>query len=220
MYGLKLISAEVLSNMVYNQLSNQSWQSWRIKLNADKTWCVNFHKDTKNKNYPKLYLSGEQLKYKKACKFLGITFDETLTFENHIENIATRAKKRLNLLKAIRGQGWGASPQTILYTYRTYVRPLLEYGCILYSNEKPHIVKKIQSIETEAIKIAYRLPPWATNTWCYDLVSFDNILKRLKQLSSDFIEKNCNDELIKPLIEDLKPSMTGLHSPMYKVLHF
>ena len=92
MYGLKLISAEVLSNMVYNQLSNQSWQSWRIKLNADKTWCVNFHKDTKNKNYPKLYLSGEQLKYKKACKFLGITFDETLTFENHIENIATRAK--------------------------------------------------------------------------------------------------------------------------------
>ena len=50
------------------------------------------YKDTKNKNYPKLYLSGEQLKYKKACKFLGITFDETLTFENHIENIATRAK--------------------------------------------------------------------------------------------------------------------------------
>ena len=68
----------------------------------------------------------------------------------------TRAQKRLNLLKAIRGQNWGASPQTILYTYRTYVRPLLEYGCILYSNDDK-ILKKLQSIETQAIKIAHRL---------------------------------------------------------------
>ena len=154
------------------------------------------------------------------CKFLGISFDEKLTFENHINDITTRARKRLNLLKAIRGQGWGASPQTILYTYRTYVRPLLEYGCILYSNEKAQTLKKIQSIEIEAIKIAYRLPPWATNTWCYDLVSFDTILERLKLLSTTFIDKNRDDELIKPVIEDLKPSMTGLHSPMYKNLYF
>ena len=114
-----------------------------------------------------------------------------LTFESHIEDIVTRAKKRLNLLKAIRGQQWGASPDTILYTYRTYVRPILEYGCILYSNEKDEILKKIQAIETQAIKIAYRLPPWATNTWCYDLVSFDNITTRLKQLSKIFIQNHC-----------------------------
>ena len=90
----------------------------------------------------------------------------------------------------------------------------------MYSNEKAHILKKIQSIEIEAIKIAYRLPPWATNTWCYDLVSFDTILERLKLLSTTFIDKNRDDELIKPVIEDLKPSMTGLHSPKYKNLYF
>ena len=192
---------------------------WRIKLNPDKTWCFNFYSDNKNKNYPRLWLKGEPLKYKTECKFLGITFDEKMTFEKHIDDVVTRAQKRLNLLKAIRGQNWGASPQTILYTYRTYVRPLLEYGCILYSNDDK-ILKKLQSIETQAIKIAHRLPPWATNTWCYELISFDNISARLKTLSKSFIEKNSHDELIKPLLEDLKPSMTGLHSPIYKTMNF
>ena len=137
---------------------------WRIKLNAEKTWCVNFYRTSQNKNYPKLYLKGELLKYKKSCKFLGITLDENLTFEKHIEDIITRSKKRLNLLKAIRGQEWGASPDTILYTYRTYIRPLIEYGSNLYSHENENILKKIRSIEIEAIKIAYRLPPWTSNS--------------------------------------------------------
>ena len=143
-----------------------------------------------------------------------------MTFEHHIEDIVTRANKRLNLLKAIRGQKWGASPETLLYTYRTYVRPILEYGCVLYSHERENLLSKIQSVEVKAIKIAHRLPPWATNTWCYDLINFENITNRMKKLSKSFIDKNCDDEFIKTLIEDTKPSMTGHHSPMYKILNF
>ena len=107
---------------------------WRIRLNPDKTWCMNFFRDSKNENYPRLYLKGELLKYKKNCTFLGIQLDQTLSFKDHIDNIVSRSKKRLNLLKALRGQTWGASPETILYSYRTYVRPILEYGSILFSN--------------------------------------------------------------------------------------
>ena len=165
-------------------------------------------------------MRGELLKYKKVCKFLGVYFDEMMTFEQHVDDIVTRAKKRLNLLKAIRGQSWGASPETLLYTYRTFVRPILEYGCFLFSHEKENLLKKIQSVEILAIKIAHRLPPWATNTWCYNLISFEPITTRLKTLSKSFIDKNRDDDLIKELIEDTKPSMTGLHSPMFKTLNF
>ena len=193
---------------------------WRIKLNPDKTWCVNFFRNSKNDNTPRLWLKGELLQYKKVCKFLGITFDQSLSFSKHIEDIVSRAKKRLNLMKALRGQTWGASPETLLYSYRTFVRPILEYGCVLYAHASDTLLKKIQSVEVEAIKIAFRLPPWATNTWCYELVTFDNITNRSKHLAKKFIENNKNDELIKPLIEDLKPSMTGSHSPLYKMLHF
>ena len=193
---------------------------WRIKLNPEKTWCINFHNNRQNDNTPRLWLKGELLQYKKTCKFLGITFDNKLTFNDHIQDIVTRAQRRLNLLKALRGQSWGASPETILYSYRTFIRPLLEYGSILFAYASDHLLRKIQAIETSAIKLAFRLAPWATNASCYSLVTFPKILDRLKDLSKKFLEQNKNDDLIKPLIENIKPSTTGYHSAVYKILKF
>ena len=99
---------------------------WRVGLNSEKTWCLNFYQNSKNNNSPRLWLKGELLKYKKECKYLGVTFDEKLTFKAHILNVVSRCKKRLNLLKAVRGKDWGASPETILSTYKAFVRPIIE----------------------------------------------------------------------------------------------
>ena len=151
---------------------------------------LNFNINTPNNNTPRLWLRGELIKYKKSFKFLGITFDSQMNFHDHINDIVTRAKKWLNLLKALRGQSWGASPETILYSYRSYVRPLLEYSCILFAHSSDSMLRKLQAIETSAIKIAFRLAPWATNTSCYNLVTFPRILTRLQTLSKEFINYN------------------------------
>ena len=68
-------------------------KDWRIGLNPDKTWCLNFYTKKVNNNSPRLWLRGELLKYKKQIKFLGITFDQHLSFETHIDDIVTRCKK-------------------------------------------------------------------------------------------------------------------------------
>ena len=146
---------------------------WRVGLKPSKTWCINFHNRKADDNCPRLFLNGELLKYKKKIKFLGVTFDDNLTFKEHIEEVRTKCHKRLNLLKALCGKNWGASPETILYTYRSYIRPILEYSSILFAHNEWSLLSKIQAIETKAIKIAHRLPPWTTNTFCYSYVSFD-----------------------------------------------
>ena len=94
----------------------------------------------------------------------------------------------------------------------------MEYGSILFAHSDSHNLKKLQAIECQAIKIAFGLPPWTTNDWCYTYVSFENILERIKQLGKQFIDKNKDDQLIKPLIDAAKPSITGKHSPIYKIL--
>ena len=81
-------------------------------------------------------------------------------------------------------------------------------------------MKKIQAVETMAIKIAHRLPQWTTNYFCYSYVTFERITDRLKKLSKNFLRINANDELIKPLIEAAKPSMNGRHSAVYKTLNW
>ena len=193
---------------------------WRIGLNADKTWALNFYQDSKHKNTPRLWLKNEQIKFKKEFKFLGVTFDEKLTFKPHIENIISRAKKRLNLLKTIRGKDWGASPATLMNTYKSYVRPILEYSSILFAHSDYDTLKRIQAVETEAIKIAFRLPPWTTNFWCYKYSKIEKVLDRLKAQSKKFLDSNSKDELIIPLIENSKMSTIGQHSAVYKTLNW
>ena len=81
-----------------------------------------------------------------------------------------------------------------------------------------NILKKLQAIEIQAIKIAFRLPPWTINLWCYKYVKFENILERLKKNAKKFLKKNKNDILIEPLIDSAKPSLFGQHSAIYKAL--
>ena len=112
---------------------------WRIGLNASKTKLLLFKMDKTNAKHittPNIYLRNELIEYEESVKFLGILFDRKLTFEEHIKDIVKRAFKRINLLKALKGRDWGASSEIILYTYRTYVRPLLEYSCILFAHAK------------------------------------------------------------------------------------
>ena len=118
------------------------------------------------------------------------------------------------------GNGWGANSETIIYTYRTFIRPVLEYGAVLYAYSDQTLLDKIQAIETSAIKIAFDLPPWTLNYWCYKQVTFTPILERLKLLAKSFIRKNKNEFLIKPLIDESRPSTTGLHSSVYKIINW
>ena len=75
-------------------------------------------------------------------------------------------------------------------------------------------------METEAIKIAYRLPPWTTKSWCYKTAQIENVLQRLKGQAKKFLRKNEKNELISTLIEEVKPSQTGNHSPVFKTINW
>ena len=149
---------------------------WRIGLNASKTKLLLFKTNKKQNTTPNIYLKNELLQYSQEARFLGVVFDPKLSFENHIKDIVKRSKKRLNLLKALKGRTWGANPETILYTYKVFIRPILEYSCVLFAHAEQSLLKKIQAIETEAIKIAYSIAPWTSNYWCYSLVNFTPIL--------------------------------------------
>ena len=179
-----------------------------------------FKLNNKQNTTPNIYLKNELLKYEEEAKFLGITFDSKLSFKNHVEDIVKRSKKKLNLLKALRGRTWGANPETLLHSYRSYIRPLLEYSCILFANADQQLQTKIQAIETEAIKIAFNLAPWTSNYWCYTLINFTPILSRMKTLSKDFLQKNSKDKLISELTTNSKHSNIGVLSPVYKTLNW
>ena len=57
--------------------------------------------------------------------------DSELTLKNHVENLKTKANRRLKLLKKLSGTDWGSDKRTLRNLYLGYVRSALEYGAAL-----------------------------------------------------------------------------------------
>ena len=46
-----------------------------------------------------LALQGSQLHYQESMKYLGITFDQKMTFSSHLSQKTTEARRRLNVVR-------------------------------------------------------------------------------------------------------------------------
>ena len=63
-----------------------------------------------------------------TAKFLGITFDTTLSFTKHFHAITNLPRHRLLKLLSLSTSTNGPSPSTTIKLFNTYIRTLLEYG--------------------------------------------------------------------------------------------
>jgi len=69
-----------------------------------------------------------------SAMFLGLTFDSKLSWSAHIKYIEDKCKKRLNLMRSVSGNTWGASKKTLLTIYRALIRSIIDYGAIAYNS--------------------------------------------------------------------------------------
>ncbi|CAG2192488.1 unnamed protein product [Mytilus edulis] len=82
-----------------NEWSNK----WRMKLSVEKTeYCI-FSKSIQNTTSVLLKLGNGTLKHNNNPKILGVTLDQKLTFNTHIDNVLKTAKRSLGIIREIKG---------------------------------------------------------------------------------------------------------------------
>ena len=169
----------------------QHWMSkWRTILSVEKTVftifnkAAIFHKDT-----IKLTYNSAEIKAVRNFKFLGITLDPALRLHQHARAIKERATKRINMLRRIRGKGWGASPKLLITSYKVLIRPIIEYvpfATLAMSESSQTILNRIQN---SAIRTATYWPGGASSTQMNALVGLETINTRAARLSVNYINK-------------------------------
>ena len=87
-------------------------------------------------------------------KFLGITFDNSLTWREHIIALKKSSHKVLNILKHLSFKKWGADRETLLRLYVAMLKPKLDYGSESYSSACKTLLASIATIQNAAIRIA------------------------------------------------------------------
>ena len=95
---------------------------------------------------PSILLDKNPIKVVTEAKFLGVIFDQTLSYNSHVNYLKTNCLKALDILNVVGYTEWGADQKTLLCLYRTLVRSKLDYGCIVHGAASNNILKKLDPI--------------------------------------------------------------------------
>jgi ribonuclease HI/endonuclease/exonuclease/phosphatase family metal-dependent hydrolase len=145
---------KLLTKQIQNHLNTiDEWcDKWGFKINTNKTVAVVF---TNKCKYiaPTLTMNGKPIAVNDKAKFLGMIFDQKLTWAAHIDYIIGKCNRRINLMRSISGATWGSDKKTLLHIYRTLIRPIIDYGAVAYDNASQTNKAKLDVIQSKALKI-------------------------------------------------------------------
>ena len=132
----------------------QEWCDKRgFKISTSKTTAIIFSNKPDVEENASLKIRDEDMKFNSTVKFLGVIFDKRLTLRAHIQYIVNRCNKRMNLLRAVSGNDWGADKRTLLTLYRTLIRSVVDYGSIAYDSASKTNKKLLDQIQSKALRI-------------------------------------------------------------------
>ena len=125
-----------------------------FKFEPKKTICVHFTRKHNLVRQPDLYLNNIRIPVKTEAKFLGIWFDNKLTFKFHINYLIKKCTKAINLLKTVAHKDWGGDRTVLLRLYRSLIRSKLDYGSIIYGSAAKTHLNKIDVVAHTGLRIA------------------------------------------------------------------
>ena len=124
-------------------MGNRKW----FQVFKNKTQCQirQLHLD------PHLTIYGSPIPVVSEAKFLGLLFDNKLSFIPHIKALKAKCLKALDILKVFSSFDWGGDRTVLLNLYRSLIRSKLDYG---YRSARKSYLKSLDTIHHQGLRLA------------------------------------------------------------------
>ena len=120
---------------------------WLVTYNAAKTVALHITKRKNNVAHPTLFLKGFQITEVPSHCHLGVDLESCFTWATHISRIANKGSKCVGLMR----RACRDLPRECLENlYLTMVRPVIEYGGVLFDGSPDIHLKKLDGVQREA----------------------------------------------------------------------
>ena len=194
----------------------EGWcRRWRIKLNGTKSNLLFIHRlHEQPTDDLSLQLFNDIIRPTTVAKYLGIEFNNKLSFAEHFLQIEKKATSRLNLFKMLVKNG--VENHVLVRLFKTYVRPLFEYGSICFL---PADINRLQKIQNEFIRLSLKLPRYIRTSLIHEAAGIELVEKRLIDLNQRLLRKMTELETIRNLVESSRAivPLNGYQSPLDKL---
>ena len=167
-------------------------KKWKIQINPDKTVGMLFSRKSEPSSNFIIKLANDIIKISQHHKHLGLWLSSNLTWTKHISELALKARKRLGCLKRHK---YRLSRKVLERCYLTFIRPVMEYGNILYDSASDTDLKLLEDIEKDALRLITGARRLTNLEGLYNEVSWPSLMDRRKiqklvTLSKIMIKRN------------------------------
>ena len=127
----------------------ENWcSSSGLKISTLKTQVMIW---TKQRNFTpptNILHKKESIPILESVKYLGITIDNKLNWNEHVDNITKKCLKQLFKARLAIGKNWGTGPKTTKWIYTGVVRPSIAYGAVAWGfNLSKRNISKLNKIQ-------------------------------------------------------------------------
>lgn len=150
------ISADQISLKLESELINvHKWlNSNKIKININKSNFI-FFSYRKLNSIPPINFANSAITQTSYTKFLGLTIDQHLRYQQHIKLLASKLSKSLGILYRLNS----FFPSNILKTlYFSLFHPYLNYAIDSWYGAPEYAVETIKVLQRKAIRAIFNLP--------------------------------------------------------------
>ena len=124
---------------------------WKILFNPDPTKQaveVIFSLKRTINQIPSIYFNNNPVNRCESTKNIGLVLDSKLVFDHHISEKILKANKSINLITRLRKY---LPRKSLLNIYKSFVRPHLDYGDIIYDNpNNASLARKLEKVQYNA----------------------------------------------------------------------
>lgn len=179
--GNNLEQVEILS---FTEIGNMItfFENHNLHLNIEKTNYISFKTaQSRIKKEPLILVNTEPIELVTSTKFLGLTIDNNLDWNKHVDNILAKINSGMYALRRMAGM---CSESTLKIIYHSYIHSHISFGICLYGSSKLENLDKILKEQKKAIRIIKNLHP---GTSCREHFKMLNILTVYGQFILDTI---------------------------------
>ena len=164
-----LLKDKNLNNLINKVKHNlKKFEKWfsvnQLNVNTEKTKILVFR--TTNKPYrtemynlDELKINGKKIEIEKEIKFLGITINDSLKWNNHISELSSKISKGIGIMYRLKT--WVTQTQ-LKQIYYSFVHCHLTYCIGIWGNLNKTELEILQKLQNKAVRIiiGYKLINW------------------------------------------------------------
>ena len=125
-------------------------KKWLVIFSPSKTKSLIVSNKSDRELYPPVDFDNTAVSEVNHHTYLGITFSFNLTRNTHVDELCTKANKRLNMMLPLKNK---LDRRSVENMYKSFVRPVMEYDIVVWGGTYDTSLSKLEEINIKAMRI-------------------------------------------------------------------